>query len=519
MILSNFDADNSGAILTAIWLYRDCLLLVDRNILEFERYNIKLHKRYYAGNNNGRYLMINEKVHEECGVFGFFDNDGYDVAKLAYYGLYALQHRGQESCGIAVNDDSVIHLHKDNGLVNEVFTPEILAGLKGTIAVGHVRYSAANGISRENAQPLVSRYRKGSLTIALNGNIINADALRDELERSGALFQSTNSTEVILHVAAHARANTSTIQEALRQVMDRLQGAYSMIVMSPRKLIAVRDPNGFRPLVIGKLRNSYAIASESAGLDVIGAQFVRDVEPGEIVTIDKSGITSIKHPDVKPSLCVFEYVYFARPDSVIDGVSVYQTRLEAGRQLARNCPADADLVIGVPDSGLNFAMGFSEISGIPYGEGLIKNRYTGRTFIKPSQAERDMAVSIKLNVLRSNVAGKRIVMIDDSIVRGTTCANIIRALKEAGATEVHMRVASPPFLWPCFFGTDIPNRRDLIAVKYTQEQIREKIGAESLGYLPIESLDSMGLRKDFEYCKACFTGNYPINVDKELGGE
>lgn len=463
--------------------------------------------------------MTRDKIQEECGVFGFFDNDGYDAAKLAYYGLYALQHRGQESCGIAVNDDSVIRLYKDCGLVNEVFTQEILSGLKGSIAVGHVRYSASNGISRENAQPLVSRYFKGSLTIALNGNIINADELREELERTGALFQSMNSTEVILHMAARARVNTKTIQDALRQAMDRLKGAYSMVLMSPRKLLAVRDPNGFRPLVIGKLRNSYVIASESAGLDVIGAQFVRDVEPGEIVTIDKSGLTSIKHPGADPSLCIFEYVYFARPDSIIDGVSVYQARLEAGRQLARSCPADANLVIGVPDSGLNFAMGFSEASGIPYGEGLIKNRYTGRTFIKPSQAERDMAVSIKLNVLRSNIAGKSIVMIDDSIVRGTTCANIIRTLKAAGATQVHMRVASPPFMWPCFFGTDIPNRRDLIAVKYTQEQIREKIGADSLGFLPVEAFESMGLRKDFKYCKACFTGNYPVPVKEELIGD
>lgn len=458
-------------------------------------------------------MFFFDKPGEECGVFGFYDNDGFDVAKMTYYGLYALQHRGQESCGIAVNDDGVIHLRKDIGLVNEVFNAENIAALKGTIAVGHVRYSTAGEQTKETAQPFVSRYIKGSITLAHNGNIVNASEIRYELENQGAIFQSSSDTEVLMHLIARARTKTPSVEQALLEITQRIRGAYSLVVMSPRKLMGLRDPKGFRPLVIGKLKNSYILASETAALDVIGAKFVRDVLPGELVIIDARGLTSIKYSaDKTHALCVFEYIYFARPDSIIDGVSVYSARVAAGKLLAKAHPAEADIVIGVPDSGLSFAVGFAQESGIPYEEGLVRNRYTGRTFIKPTQSEREMAVSIKLNVLKNNVKGRRVVLIDDSIVRGTTCANIIKLLKQAGATEVHMRVASPPFLWPCYFGTDVPSRRHLVAVKYTIEEIRKKIGADSLGYLPLECVKKIGLKEDGGYCDACFSGNYPIDV-------
>jgi len=455
------------------------------------------------------------KPKEECGLFGFFDADGHAVSKMIYYGLYALQHRGQESCGIAVNDGGNVKVVKDLGLVNEVFNSENITTLKGCIGVGHVRYSAGgNGGLRENAMPFITRDLKGSLTMAFNGNVLNARDLREELEQSGAIFQSTNNAEVVMHMAAHSRARKNSIEEALLDIMCKLEGAFSMVLMTNRKLIGVRDPQGFRPLVLGKLKNSYVICSETAALDVIKAEFVRDIEPGEIVVITKDGIESLKyHKKNKPSLCVFEYIYFARPDSIIDGVSVYKTRVEAGKRLAERCPVPADLVIGVPDSGLNFAIGYAEKSGIPYGEGFIKNRYTGRTFIKPSQEEREITVGIKLNALKENVRGKRVIIIDDSIVRGTTCRGIIRQLREAGATEVHMRVASPPFLWPCYFGTDIPSRKELLAVNYTADQICSEIGADSLGYLAPADLKAIGLRKDFGYCDACFTGEYPVRND------
>ena len=457
--------------------------------------------------------MIFDKVKEECGVFGFFDFDGFDVAKMTYYGLYALQHRGQESCGIAVNDNGIIRVHKDRGLVNEVFSSENITELKGTIAVGHVRYSTSGESEKENTQPLVSRYIKGSLTIAHNGNLTNADEVRYKLEHKGAIFQSSSDTEVIMHLAARARTKTHSIEEAMIKVMEELEGAYSLVIMSPRKLIGIRDPKGYRPLCIGKLKNSYILASETSALDVIRAKFVRDVAPGEMVIIDQDGLRSIQYAnDPNKSLCVFEYIYFARPDSIIDGVSVYNSRVEAGKLLAKAHPIDADIVIGVPDSGLNFAVGYAQASGIPYGEGLIKNRYTGRTFIKPTQAEREISVSIKLNVLKNNVEGKRVILIDDSIVRGTTCSNIIKMFKEAGATQVHMRIASPPFLWPCYFGTDIPSRDDLIAVNYTIEEIRQKIGADTLGYLPLEDVKNIGLKKDGGYCDACFSGKYSTKL-------
>ena len=452
------------------------------------------------------------KLNEECGVLGLYDNDGLNVAHMLYTGLFALQHRGQQSCGIVTNDDGHLHQVKDKGLVSEVFDEQILSTMTGNIGVAHVRYAKEGDSLKENAQPLVSRYCKGSLTLAHNGSIINAKQLREQLENNGAIFQSTNEIEVIMHLIAIARTTSHSIEQAVLRVMEQIEGAYSMVLMSPRKLLGIRDPQGFRPLCIGKIGNSYVLASESVALDVLRAEFVRDVEPGEVVLIEQGGkLTSFKNfCGKKPSLCVFEYVYFARPDSVIDGVSVYKARVETGKQLALAHPVEADMVIGVPDSGTSFAHGYAQASGIPFGDGLVRNRYTGRTFIKQTQAEREMAVSIKLNVLKSNVVGKRIIMVDDSIVRGTTSANLIKMLKDAGAKEVHMRVASPPFMWPCYYGTDIPSKKELLAVKYTVDEICKKLGADSIGYLPLEALEKIGLRKDFGYCDACFTGNYPV---------
>ncbi len=453
-----------------------------------------------------------DSLHEECGVIGFYDNNGYDVASMIYLGLFALQHRGQESCGMAINDDNHINQHKDLGLVSEVFTKDILSRLKGTIGIGHVRYSTCGINTRENAQPLVSQYVKGTLSMAHNGNLVNAMKLKSELKARGSIFQTSSDTEVIMHLAAIERTKTKSIEEAMENVMTRIKGAYSLVVMSPRKLIGIRDPQGFRPLCIGKLKDSYILASETCALDVMNAEFVRDVEPGEIVVIDHNGLRSIKaHCGQPKNLCVFEYIYFARPDSKIDGVSVHESRVLAGKLLAKAHPVDADMVIGVPDSGINAAEGYSQESGIPYGYGLVKNRYIGRTFIQPTQSERIESVHIKLNVLKSNVEGKRIVMVDDSIVRGTTCANIIKMLKEAGATEVHMRVSAPPFLWPCYFGTDIPSKKDLIACHNSIEEIRQLIGADSLGFLPADQVKY--LCGSNGYCDACFSGDYPIPIE------
>jgi len=458
------------------------------------------------------HMNMQDKIKEECGVLGIYDFDGADVSRTLYYGLFALQHRGQQSAGIATNCDGTIYQVKDKGLVGEVFTDKNLATLKGNIGVGHVRYSPLND-ERENAQPIVTRYRKGSITLALNGNIINSAELKEALLNRGAVFQSTNEAEVIMHLLAIARTQTHSIEDAVKLVMPQLKGAYSFVLMSPKKLLAVRDPNGFRPLALGKKGNAHYIASETVAFDVIGADFVRDVEPGEVVVINDDGIVS--HNDFcnkKPSLCVFEYIYFARPDSVIDGVSVYKTRMEIGKRLALAHPVKADIVIGVPDSGLNFAHGYSQQSKIPYGDGLVRNRYTGRTFIKQTQAERELAVALKLNALKANLEGKRVVLIDDSIVRGTTTANLVKLLRKNGAKEVHVRIGSPPFVHPCYFGTDIPSGKELMAVKYTIPQMCQKIDADSLGFLDASELNKIGLRKDFGYCSACFSGKYPVNI-------
>ena len=465
-------------------------------------------------------------IKEECGVFGIYDFDGGDVASTIYYGLLALQHRGQESCGIAVSDTSgpkgKVLSSKDMGLVNEAFTTEILKKLKGDIGVGHVRYSTAGSSTRENAQPLVLNYVKGTLALAHNGNLINAPELRKELEYTGAIFQTTIDSEVIAYFIARERLNSKTVEEAVGRAMKKIKGAYSLIIMSPRKLIGARDPFGFRPLCIGKRDNSYVLASETCALDTIGATFVRDVEPGEIVTISPDkGIESDKSmciPKEQHARCVFEYIYFARPDSFVDGMSVYNSRILAGRYLAIDSPVDADLVVGVPESGNCAALGYAMESGIPYGQAFVKNSYVGRTFIKPGQKNRESSVQVKLNALRDAVEGRRVIMIDDSIVRGTTSDRIVRMLREAGAKEVHMRVSSPPFLWPCYFGTDIPARDQLIAYNRSVDEICKIIGADSLGYLKEERLSQ--IVEGREICSGCFTGKYPLDPpEDDIRGE
>lgn len=467
------------------------------------------------------YSMDATGLGEECGVFGAYDLDGRDVAASVYYGLFALQHRGQESCGIAVTDTNGkrrVLSRKGLGHVNDVFDEEILSELKGNLGVGHVRYSTVGGTRVENAQPLVINYVKGTLAIAHNGNLVNAVELRRELEYTGAIFQTTIDSEVIACHIARERLNAKTAEEAVKRAMYKIKGAYALVVSSPRKMIGARDPFGLRPLCIGKRDNTYFLASESCAVTAVDAEFVRDVFPGEIVTITKDGIASdmsMAVSEERQARCIFEYIYFARTDSTIDGVSVYHSRILSGKALAQSYPVEADLVVGVPDSGLVAAKGYSEYSGIPYGMAFHKNSYVGRTFIKPKQSDRESGVKIKLNVIPEVVRGKRIIMVDDSIVRGTTCANIIRMLKNAGATEVHVRISSPPFLYPCYFGTDVPSDDQLIAHSHTTEQIREMIGADSLGYMEIGKLkDMVG---ELKYCDACFTGNYPMEVpDRDI---
>ena len=459
-------------------------------------------------------VIRDRELHEECGVFGIYGVP--NAASLTYYGLHALQHRGQEACGIAVNDGNLISLYKDLGLVHEVFDEKILSGMKGSIAIGHARYSTTGGNNRRNIQPLGVDYIKGSLVIAHNGNVSNAALLRQELEQQGAVFQCTSDTEVIAFLIAKERLTANSVEEAVARVAPRLEGSFSLLVMSPKKLIALRDPKGMRPLCMGHLGKSPVFASESCALDSIGASFDRDVRPGELIVVDESGervMESGINPDAsKCALCVFEHIYFARPDSVIDGQSVYQARLEAGRILARSHPVQADLVIGVPDSGLAAAIGFAQESGIPYGEGLVKNRYIGRTFIQPTQNGRESAVSIKLSALRRSVEGKRVVMIDDSIVRGTTMRQIVDLLKKAGATEVHVRISAPEFLWPCYYGTDIDDRSQLASVKFTHEELTERIGADSLGFLPLAQVKEIAKDSKLNFCTACFSGDYPYPV-------
>lgn len=458
-----------------------------------------------------------DNIKEECGVFGIYDKSRLgNIAQQVYFGLFALQHRGQEAAGIAVNNDREITLVKNMGLVSEVFNDATLAKLNGEIAIGHVRYSTTGNNTPENAQPISVKYAKGNLTVSHNGNITNAKELRDKLEAKGAIFHTTSDSEVISYLIAIQRLKSKSIEEAVEKVFPMLQGAFSLLIMSPRKLIAVRDKYGIRPLCIGKLQDNVIFASESCAFETIGATFERDVRPGEIVIVTEDNIQSnTKYCGHSGGLCIFEHIYTARPDSVIDGQGVNEARMNAGKMLARIAPADADLVIGVPDSGLPAAIGYSHQSGIPYGVGLIKNRYIGRTFIQPTQAMRERSVALKLNTLKSNVEGKRIVMVDDSIVRGTTLANIIKLLKKSGAKEVHVRISSPPFIYPCFFGTDIPSRKDLACNNYTMEELRLKIGADSLAFLDVKTVDKIAPDSKVTFCKGCFTGKYPCKVPCE----
>ncbi len=456
-----------------------------------------------------------EGLHEECGVFGIFSDGTINPAYACYNGLLALQHRGQESCGIAVSDDGVIDYHKNMGLVTEVFNNTILDSLNGQMGISHVRYSTAGGSVLENAQPLVMRYVKGTLSVAHNGNLTNAIELRRQLEQRGAIFQTTIDSEVICYVIARERLKCHTVEEAVARTMQVIEGAYSLLVMSPRKLIAARDPWGFRPLCMGKKGDAIVFASETCALDSVGAEFVRDIEPGEIVVVQDGKISTIRtHVGKQPhTMCIFEYLYFARPDSIIEGQSAHDSRMLAGKYLAQEFPVEADVVIGVPDSGLSAAMGYAKESGIPYDIGFVKNKYIGRTFIQPSQAMRENSVRIKLNVLKSTVEGKRVVMVDDSIVRGTTSKRIVSLLRHFGATEVHVRSSAPPFMFPCYFGTDVPSKDQLVACNYTMDGIKELIGADSIGFLSVNSLEKIIPNANCQFCDGCFSGKYPVDVD------
>lgn len=460
------------------------------------------------------------KIHEECGVFGIYSPEKTDVATTTYYGLFALQHRGQESCGIVVNDRGVFNSYKDVGLVNDVFKKDTLKKLGiGNIAVGHVRYGTTGSNGRTNAQPIVVNHIKGNMALAHNGNLTNCVELRQELEMNGSIFHTTSDTEVIAYVVTKERITSNSIEEAISKAMDKIEGAYSLVIMSPAKLIAVRDKHGFRPLCYGKTEDGrYVVASESCSLDAVGAKLIREVKPGEIIVFDKEGTRSIETHcgKAKKAMCIFEYIYFARPDSVIENKSVHQARLNAGVCLALEHPVEADVVIGVPDSGIDAAIGYSHQSGIPYGIGFIKNKYIGRTFISPGQKTREDRVKIKLNVISDTVKNKRVILIDDSIVRGTTCARIVKLLRDAGAKEVHMRVSAPPFLNPCYYGTDIDSRENLIACNHTIEEIEKIIDVDSLGYLNVEHLSMLiGEKNNENICAACFNNEYPTEIPKK----
>lgn len=456
-------------------------------------------------------------LHEECGVFGIYSPETDDLGALCYYGLFALQHRGQESCGIVINDDGVFNTYKDQGIVHDVFTPSVMKSLgNGNMAVGHVRYGATGDTGRANAQPMVVNHIKGHMALANNGSLVNYGELRKDLEMEGSIFHSTSDCEIISYEITKERIKSASIEEAVNKAMDKLKGAFSLVIMSPSKLIAVRDEHGLRPLCYGKLPDGkYVVASESCALDAIGAKLERDVRPGEIIIFDKTGVHSITdHCDKKqPSLCVFEYIYFARPDSVIEGTSVHEARVRAGQYLAKENPIDADVVIGVPDSGLDAAIGYARESGIPYEIGFIKNRYIARTFIAPGQKSRENLVRIKLNPISSVVKGKRVVLIDDSIVRGTTSERIVRLIREAGATEIHMLVTAPPFLNPCYYGTDVPSREHLIACTHTAEEIAKIIGADTVGFLSTDAVKLIAADSNCShFCDACFTGEYPTDA-------
>jgi len=461
--------------------------------------------------------MWQDKLQEECGVFGVYNNNEFDTSRMVYYGLFALQHRGQESAGIAVNNNGTIVYRKEMGMVADIFDDNVLDYLNGHSGIGHGRYSTTGSSLVENAQPLVIKYTKGHMALAHNGNLTNADTLRKELEEKGTIFQTTTDSEVIAALLSRARIKYNSIEEALVEVMSIIKGAYALVIMTPHKLIAARDPFGMRPLVLGKKEDSFVFSSESCAFDALGVDLVRDVDPGELIVISKEkGLESIQTNTVKQSaMCSFEYIYFARPDSVIESLEVYEARFRAGKVLFEEYPVDADVIVGVPDSGLGAAHGFAAASGIPLVDGFMKNRYVGRTFIAPSQGLRELAVHLKLNPIRSQIEGKRVIMIDDSIVRGTTSRRIVNLLREAGATEVHVRVSSPPVKYSCYFGIDTPERENLIASTHSLDEIRDLICADSVGYISREGLLSTFEGAGCEFCTGCFTGNYPVEIVDE----
>ena len=461
-----------------------------------------------------------ENVKEACGVYGIYSMKSREpLAPIISVGLSALQHRGEESCGIAINRDGIISYRKDLGLVSKVFPKHRLDELpEGKMGIGHNRYSTTGEAKKENAQPMVVRHKKGNLAVVHNGNLTNANELRAELEEKGAIFSTTTDTEVICYVIVQERLKAKSIEEAVQNAMKRLKGSYSLIIMSSTKLIAVRDPQGFKPLCMGRTENEIVFASESCALDITGAEFERDVKPGEIIIVTNNEIQSIETGKDEPKgLCVFEYMYFARPDSILDGISVHKFREDAGRCLARQAPVDADIVAGVPDSGLDAALGYSKESGVHYDMAFTKSKYIGRTFIQNTQDTRRELVGLKLNPIKTTVKDKRIVLIDDSIVRGTTITKIIAVLRKAGAKEVHLRIASPAFMDVCYFGTDIDNKEQLVTYNRTVEEVRKLIGADSLEYLSLDSLKE--ITKDCKVpalCTGCFTGKYPVEVPKEI---
>jgi amidophosphoribosyltransferase len=457
-------------------------------------------------------LRDDDRFHDECGIFGVYNHP--EAANLTYLGLYALQHRGQESAGIAATDGATLHVEKAMGWVSDVFGPERLRRLPGRTAIGHVRYSTAGSSTLRNAQPISVSFARGPIALAHNGNLVNADALRQELEASGAIFQSTSDSEVILHLLA--RIERLPLARALPLTLAQVTGAYSLLALTPDALIGCRDPHGFRPLVLGRLGDTWFLASETCALDLLQAEFVRDVEPGEIVIIDKNGVQSLKpFPPKRQLQCVFEYVYFARPDTTLWGQNVYQARKAMGRRLAEEYPVEADVVVPVPDSGLGAALGFAERSGIPFELGLIRNHYVGRTFIEPRQGIRHFGVRVKLNPLREVLEGRRVVVVDDSIVRGTTSRKIVRMIRSAGAREVHLRISSPPIQWPCYYGIDTPTRKELIGSSHKVEEIRRYLEADSLGYLSLEGLLKAVGGDEGRFCHACFSGEYRVGFPRE----
>ncbi len=457
-----------------------------------------------------------DSIHEECGVFGIFESESTNLAQEVYLGLYALQHRGQEACGIAICDDGVIDCHKGVGLVSDVFNKDTLKKLNhSNMAIGHVRYSTTGSNNLNNVQPLVVKHLKGNLALVHNGNLTNASSIREKFELEGAIFHGSSDTEDIAYSIVKERLVSKSIEEAIEKTMDTIKGAYSCIAMSPSKLIAFRDPTGFRPLCLGVTSTGgYVISSESCAIDTIGAKFIRDIKPGEIVVISKDGIKSIETKKFEHKICIFEYIYFAREDSIVENSSIYHSRLLAGALLSKEKPVDADVVIGVPDSGITAALGYSRESGIPFEYGFVKNKYIGRSFIKPEQKDRESTVQIKLNVIKESVNGKRVILVDDSIVRGTTSARIVKLLKDNGAKEVHLRVSAPPFKHPCFFGTDIDSKENLIACKYESvDEIAKVIGADSLAYLSIENAHKLPYNSICKCCDGCFSGIYPVEID------